>query len=170
MELSNRIYDIIREADEKNPDDIPAGVAYASKKLREEPDFQSWVESFVTHSIQEMIYDVRHQKSQQIKAQAGGYVAPTKVSSSSKTTNVVLAEVYQYRIAGRTLGLLLGSELTEIAANQSEIAEGFLFNARLCERLSRLVPEDKTVKDAVPERKLRDLFKQCSKQSGRGAD
>lgn len=167
MELSSKIYDIIRKADEQFPDDIPAAVSWANGKLREEPEFQEWVESFVTHSIQEMVYDVRHKKSQQIKSQAGGYIAPTKVSSSSASTNAVLAEVYQYRIAGRTLGMLLGSELGDIATNETDIANGHLFNARLCEHLKRLVPENKTVKQAVPEKKLRDLFRQCGKQQER---
>lgn len=169
MELSASIHDVIREADSKFPNDIPSAVEWANKKLRESPEFQQWVENFILHSIQEMVYDVRHKKSQQIKAQAGGYINPTKVSSSSKTTNAALAEVYAYCIAGKTLGMVLGSELAAIASSEKEIAEGHLFNHQLCQQLSRMVPADKTVKDAVPESKLRGLFKKLQKRTQREA-
>jgi hypothetical protein len=165
MEHSLDIQGIIKEADAKFPNDIPFAVDWADKKLRSCPEFNEWTENFIRHSIQEMIYDVRHQKSHQIKAEAGGYINPTKVSASSSTGNAAIAKVYEYRIAGRTLGMLLGNELAAIASSEREIAHGHLFNCQLCEELKRLVPDDKTVRQAVPEVKLRGLFKRLQKQS-----
>lgn len=167
MDFPEAVLALVREAEAKNPNDIDEAVETAAKKIRKLPEFDSLVDAFVTRAVRELIHDARHNETRLIKKEAGSYDAIPKVSSVGDAVNRAAMSVYLYRIAGRTLGDLLGSELEAIAKNENEIAEGHLFNARLMDRLRKMVPEDKRVREAVKESRLNALFKECEKKLGR---
>lgn len=167
MDFPEAVLNVVRESEAKHPDDIDRAVKLASQRIRKLPEFAEVVDAFVDRAIRELIHDARHNETCRIRKDAGVYSATPKVNAASQAANRVALSVYLYRIAGRTLGDLLGSELDAIAENEAQIAEGHLFNSRLAVRLKRVVPADKRVRDAVKENRLRKIMQECEKQLGR---
>jgi hypothetical protein len=159
MEIPSNVIAIARDAAEKHGDDIRAAVVEAEQRIRKLAEFADFENALITNAIQEMVYDARHRWSGQLKKSSGGYnttqnVIPGKTESFAAVTR----SLYTYCIGGQMLGSVLGASLTKIASSESAVAAGHVFNARLCRRLAGMVPEDKTVKQVVSERKLKAIF------------
>jgi len=155
-----------REAAAKHGGDIDQATAVAEAAIRSLPDFADWVNAFVTSAIRELVYDARHQMNVAMKRDTGYYGGPAKVKvGDSADIQKVYQSFYEYHIAGMQLGMLKGADLEGIAESEAARAEGHAFNARLCKKLREVVPDDKTVREAVPERKLREIFKKVQREN-----
>lgn len=160
MDFPDSVWDEVKASYRKYPDDIPASVREAETRIRRLPEYSELVAMLVTSSVQQLIYDARHQSNGVLRRAAGVYGGPAKVTDSgSNAVQRVYASYYSYCIDGRTLGMIKGAELADIADNEESTANGHHFNARLCRRLAAMVPADKLVKDVVTERKLKGLFR-----------
>lgn len=148
---------MVQRAVGKYPDSVPDATDASIRMMRDEPAFEGWRESLVRQAVTQMVYDVRHRVNTEIRSATGGYGGPAKVTAGAAVGRVARS-LYTYMIAGKTLGNLLGEELSPIADAERSRASGHLFNARLCESLSLLVTKGKTVRDCVGERKLRQVF------------
>jgi hypothetical protein len=147
------------KAADKHGDDIRKAVATALVAIRKMPDYAEFSDALVRSAVQEFVYDARHRANIATRAAGGEYGGPSKVAAgSSAAVSRAAASVYAYFIGGRTLGSIKGEELEAIAESEQAKAEGHGFNATLCETLAPLVPEGKTVKQAIGERKLRGIF------------
>lgn len=143
----------------KHGDDITAAINLAETQIRKMKEFPELVDSLVRGAVQELVYQRRHVANTAARKAAGAYGQAAKVvTGASEAVQEVARSLYGYYIAGRTLGSVLGSELEEIADSETAVAAGHSFNARLCRKLAQIVPVDKTVREAVSERKLKALF------------
>lgn len=142
--------DLTKSAADNYRDDIEGGVDFAYRRWSKSELFAQFTERMVRDAIRAKIYERRHAVNVQIRREAGFYGGKAKVSSGSSVVNEVARNILtEYSIAGITLGRILGSNLFAIAEAEEARAEGHLFNMRVCERLAKIVPADKTVAQAV---------------------
>ena len=153
------ILSIAKQMAEKYGDDINKATEEAEKQIRKLPEFTELVNRFITHSVRDLIYVERHKENTRIKNGQGAFHSKPQVNGVCDSVHRALASVYyNYRIGGITLGSTLGGDLLGIAEKEASIAQGHTNNATLCTLLAKIVPEDKTVREAVPEKKLKQLF------------
>lgn len=155
----------------KHSGDITLAVATALKAIRKLPEFREYVEILVHQSVQDLVYAARHQDNRQIKYANGDYHAAQKVRPADSEGVIRAAQnaLFEYRIGGSRLGLLLGKDLLSIAATERAIGSGHFFNAALVEGLAPMVPAEKTVEESVSEAKLNRIFRELSGEMGKDA-
>lgn len=159
MDYPVEVIKIAADAAAEHGDDIDAAVASAEASIRELPTFKQIVATLLHNAFRELIYDARHASNVKTRRDAGRYGGPgIVITGASPGIKDVYRSVYEYNIAGTQLGLLKGESLAGIADNESAIASGHMFNAELCRKLAKIVPDDKTVKEAVSEKKLNEMF------------
>jgi hypothetical protein len=157
---------IVKMAVQKHSDPAEA-VAQAERQIRALPTFASLFDTLVRSAVTELVYDHRHLANVAMRRQAGQYGKPGKVVvGASESVNKVYESYYRYRIGATMLGNLTGAELLVVAQTERALAGGHLFNARLCEELGVLVPEEKAVQDVVSEKRLRALFEKLAGKEG----
>ena len=154
------ILDAVRRAIAEHPDDLDEMIACAVRQATQTAEYRSFREALAARAIRDLVYDERHKTSRQIRRENGAYGGPAKVDRSASRA---VQSVYDYFIAGLSLGMILGEQLGGIAEKERAIAEGHQFNARLCERLRPLVKDGERVRDAVKEAKLRLIFREVGK-------
>ena len=160
MEFPKAVTDIATGCAAKHGADCEAATNCAVSKIKKLPEYPDLVETLVRHAVQNLVYAARHYSNTVMRKASGGYGGAAKVKAhESESLSAVARSCYSYAIAGTMLGNLTGKELPAIAASEAAIASGHDFNARLCQRLSTIVPEDKAVRECVSERKLRAMFK-----------
>ena len=167
MEYPEVLTEIIKECAAANPSDIDKAVDTAFTRWRKCDEYAEWTESMIRGQLRNMIHDSRHASNVQILRDLKGYGGPSKVGLGSGIVNRVAAMsvLDSYCINGMALGDIMGSELKAIASDQQEKANGYSRNARLCLMLAPLVPEDKRVRDAVTETKVRKLITKTESQA-----
>jgi hypothetical protein len=154
------ILDAVRRAILQHPDDLNAMVECAIREAKETTEYKGYRESLAARAIRGLVYDERHRANVSIRRAAGGYGGPAKVN---RAESLSVQSVYAYSIAGRSLGQLYGRDLPNIIESEASIADGHLFNVRLCKRLKELVGDEQQVQEAVKESRLRRIFKECEK-------
>lgn len=169
MALPESVLRIVRKAAEDHPGDIERAVSQAVQEVRKLKDYQNFVDNLVRHCIKEQVHEARHKANVRIKHNAKHYQRTYRTSpSSGAAVEGVYRSVYEFRIAGTTLGELRGSDLRGIAENERALAGGHQFRARLCEWLiERKVPDDKKVREVVSEKELVKVFKGLQDQFGK---
>ena len=166
----DEVQKIAAEEAQRHPNDIEVAVSASVTRVRRLPMFEELVDHMIRLAVRGIVTDCRHHANVTLRRKAGEYGGPAKVKAG-RAVDAVAADYYAYFIAGRTLGNILGKELAEIGEAEAKRAEGYQFNALLCERLASLVPEGKTVKQAVKPGRLRAMFAtlQKKKEDGRAA-
>lgn len=160
-DFAESLAEIIADVSVKHSADIGAGVDEAERRVKRLPDFPDFAGDLIRQALREQIHQYRHKINRQQRYDAGAYGGSAKViSASSRAVNDAARDkcYYDYFIGGTVLGELTGAELPDIAASEEEKAEGCTFNALLCRQLAKVVPDEKRVRDAVTETKLRALF------------
>jgi hypothetical protein len=166
VEYPKEVLAIVKAAAENHVTSIDAAVDASEKSIRKLPNFAVLVQVLVHRAIRDLVQDARHRLVREIKNAAGEYDAEAKVvvGTSGAVLEVGMYSLLRMPIAGTVLGELLGEELPDVADAEQSRANGLLLNARLCRRLSKIVPKKKTVKEAVKESKLNAIFKEVSEQ------
>lgn len=136
---------IVAEAAAKYPSDINKAVVEAERRIRRDVASDE-LKKLVRHSIQERIYDWRHDQNERFKAAGEG---------NGKATE---AEVYNYFIGGMVIGNVTGKMLSELAASEQEKANGHALNAAVCRKFAGVVPETKMLKRCVSAAELHEAF------------
>lgn len=169
MRVPADILAAVKRSESRNKNDIDAAVADAKAAITQLSSYQPFVDDLITSAIRHMVQDIRHAETRTVKINAELYGTKGKVSGAdSKSVQDIANDLYHIRIAGRTLGTMRGSELTEIADGERERGRGHLANAELCTKLRELVPDDKTVRQAVRASKLLSIWRECRKKNGIG--
>lgn len=159
------VLNAVKAASKKHPGDISQAIDMAVKTITKLPNYSEFVNSLVHRAIQELVYQQRHIENTNTKKNNGSYGGTPKVNAGeSHTVGKVFESVFNYKIAGTILGMVKGEDLEGIASEEEAIANGHLFNSRLCKKLSSLVPKGKMVKEAVSEKKLQSLFREIQKK------
>ncbi len=162
MNFPKEILNIVEQADRDNPSSIKEAVSQAKRNIREWSEYENFVDTFITHAIQELVYDSRHHANWEMKKKQGDHSpGPRTNYGTSESVREANQSLYLYRIGGSVLGMLTGSELLPVAESEEAVAEGHLFNAKLCRKLRPLVPDNAKVQDKVSERKLKAIFREC---------
>jgi len=166
MEFPQAILDTARKANARHPNDVQGAVDWAVKSGQRLKNFDEYVDRLVRRGWQEVICDLRHSITRQIKQDAGEYGGPAKVVSGASASVARACEsAYSIYIAGMTLGDVVVGDMPDIGQNERAIADGRLFNARLCDRIYALVPaskRDQRVRDVVSEKRLWAILKELS--------
>lgn len=164
MDFSESVLEAVKAVMRKFPGDLERQKTEAVKAIKKLPDYAELIESLVTAAVHDIVYDLRHTANGVVKKEAGQYGEPAKVVSGlSQAVNDAAASVYLISIAGKALGDIYGKELKGIAADQGAIANGHLLNRRLCLRLAKIVPEEKQIREAVSEKRLRALIREVQR-------
>lgn len=159
------VLDLVAKAVADHPADIEAATQAALRAIRRLPDYAELIDRLVYKSVRELVYDNRHVENVRAKRLTDFYAerGRRKVGPASPEMEEAYKSLYDYYIAGQTLGSLLGVQLAGIAASERRVAAGHEFNAALCEELDALVPDDRYVRDAVPEKRLRVIFQRLQR-------
>ena len=155
-----QLLDMVRQAVQAHPNDIEDSLNYLVNVWGRCPARRTWAEELETRALRSMIHDCRHQLMVQMRRAHGAYGQAAKVGLSTGAANRIAEAMLldSYSINGYILGNIPGEELESLARGEQAKAEGCAFNARLCSKLSSLVPKGKLVRDVVTEKKLRKLF------------
>lgn len=147
-------------------DDIDKAVDALEAKVRALPNFEDLQRALVRQSLRSQIHEYRHtsntrQKREELreKALSPQRQAAKVVIGRSKAVVAAAEGWLDYYIGSKTLGSLLGKELPTLAAQENELVKGHSFNYRLLKELSKIVPDEKTVRSVVSEKKLKSLVR-----------
>lgn len=150
---------VVKAASAKHPDDTPSAVDWALRRIRALDEFDDLIDTFLKQAIQDLIYDARHNENRQIRNASGRPELEPKVDAlKSASVHAVSKSQYDYFVAGRTLGSILGSDLRGIAEDEASTGEGYQFRARLLDKLADVVPAKKTVREAVSKTRLAKIW------------
>lgn len=161
--LPPEILEAVKAASRSNPNAPDAAVSTALGVIKSLPGYGAYVEKLVHNAIQLAVYAERARYNRRVRkeaATAGAAVTPlAKVDrTASRAVRDSYDRLFNYCIAGTTLGALRGEQLAGVAEGEERRAEGHTFNARLCRELARLVPDHKTVAQSVSGAQLQKLF------------
>lgn len=154
---------VVEAAARKYPE-VGDAVAAAERAARKLPEFPGMVDALVRDAIRSLVHNVRHNDNVKRRRENREYDVLPKVKGTSERVNAIHRSLYYHNIGGKILGMLTGAELYDVGFAERNRAIGSMFNYRLCMKLCDLVPEDKTVQDAVSERKLKAIFKELEEQ------
>lgn len=162
MNFPEWFLEAVRQSAEKYPNDIEKATNRAEGIIRRHEEFSGLVDELVRETILHKVYDSRHSINRTIRQANGQYGGPAPIADLSPSVIAASTSLYLFNIASKSLGELTGAELPAIAKAERAKAAGFRANARLCELLAPLVPKEKTVRQAVSEKKLRELFRKAN--------
>lgn len=151
----------VKTAARKHKDDVKAAIAEAVVRVRKCPQFKQVVDLLVERAVASLVYALRQSDNTQLKRNSGEYATHPKVRLlESASIREACTEYHDYAIAGRSLGVIRGSEFSSIMENENGKAAGHMFNVELLKKLRPMVGDDQQVKDAVSSAKLKKLFNQ----------
>jgi hypothetical protein len=160
-DFAESLAQIVADVGEKHSSDIDAAVDECERRVKRLNDFKDFIGDLVRQALREQIHTWRHRANVAQRKSSGFYGGVAKVvAAASEAVADAASEksLYDYFVAGTVLGELTGEQLPGIASGEREKADGHAFNADLCEALAAIVPEGKTVREAVKEGKLRTIF------------
>ncbi len=151
------LLEIVNQEVDAAPDSVEITIDQVIARAKRETVFGQWSDDLIRKGVANLVYGVRHERNVVMRQQNGDYGTAAKVTAGEATARVVRS-VYQYMIAGKSLGSVTGEELPDIADAESARAGGHEFNARLCRQLAKSVKGEKTVRECVSETKLKRIF------------
>jgi hypothetical protein len=147
---------IVKQMAKKYRDDVQKATDEAVREVKKLSDYEVFVDGLVWQAIHELIYDERHHSNHQAKMLSGTYhTVPKVLEGTSKAVARASQSLYNLYVAGRTLGSFLGKELESAARAEENVGHGHILNAYLLRSLQPFVPENKTVRESVSERRIR---------------
>lgn len=175
MQLPQEFYDIITACTEKWADDSRKAAKLAWRRVKKLENYQELVDQLVRDAIQQKVNDMRHTiKYEQLRVirdpanddgrkkepvNRDNIPSPKVVVGRGKAAASVARQAYDLMFAGKTLGNIFRHELDGIATSERNKSNGHMKNAALAEALQSMVPDNKKVRDAVSERKLRTVIR-----------
>lgn len=170
MNYPESVLKLAAEMAEKYANDINQATAEAERAVRNMPEFGELVAVLVRSAVRGLIYQARHTANVRLRQEAGGYGAAAKVNlAGSEAVGRACESWLVYCIGGTTLGMLKGADLKATAESERSIASGHLFNARLCEALAQIVPDDKQVIEVLTEKRLAGIVRRLQKDEDKAA-
>ena len=163
MENPKELTDLAADAAARFPDDLAASIKWFQERAAKLEGFEEFQAGLIANALKELVYRARHDINTRIKKETGGYASQTKANGLSGSTEQAYKSVYDFCIAGQSLGSIKGADLAAIAEKENELANGHLFNSSLASWLAGIVPKDKTVSESVSEDRLRKAFKRLLK-------
>lgn len=169
METPKAITAVINGVVGKYPGNLARQKKTAKASIRRLPEYDDYVEGLVDQAVELLVYNCRHISNCAQKRSCGEYGQAARVLVAGSDSVRKAHSMYNYNIAGRTLGMLLGEELDALAETQFAAGNGCHVNARLLWGLAEIVPASKRVMDVVGEGKLNHLLKSAKQKILSGA-
>jgi hypothetical protein len=161
LQFTDEVLEIVKKATGRHRDDIERATKEAELKIRALENFDEIVGALVTAAVKELVYRERCVTNHRIKTETGQYGGAAKVVVGNSSGVQRAAEsCYNKMIGGMRLGSILGKDLRGLAETEASLASGHSYNRALLLRLDPLVPADKRIQDAIPEKKLRKIMEQ----------
>lgn len=159
-----RVNQIISKTIRRFSDDIDAGTQAAFDAIKKLPNYLQLVDPLVFSAVRGKIWNARHNATWNAKAAAerqGFSAKPSKIIIGlSRDVQAAARSFYDsWYIGGMTLGRLTGEELIPLADAERARSSGCLLNAMMLEKLRPMVADHKTVRECVPERRARAIFR-----------
>lgn len=137
------------------------------ERIRNLPHFPALVDDMIRVAVQDYVFRVRHENNRAMRKQSrneSGRCRRRKATQADASRTVQRMCRYNLFIDGHTLGDLRGEQLQPLADRQREQIAGLQFHVELLERLAKIVPPDRTVRQAVPLAKLNRIWKEIEKK------
>lgn len=168
--LTDEMKAIIRSETERKINDVEKAITESVKKIQCCVGYNTWVDELVESAVRVMVqsevYDIRHKSNVELR-RGEFYGGPPKVNvGTSPSVKQVYRDYLSYQIAGRTLGALLGEELAPLAMRERNTSKTHELLASVLERLSKIVPSKKQVKEVVDARRMARIWKSMETKLG----
>lgn len=161
VNFTEEVLEIVKKATKRHRDDVEKATEEAEAAIRALDDFDEIVPVLVTAAVKELIYRERCVTNRRIKTETGQYGGAAKVVvGNSKAVQRAAESCYNKMIGSMRLGSILGKDLRPLAETEAALANGHSYNRALFMNLASIVPAEKRVQDAVPEKKLRKIMEQ----------
>lgn len=159
--------ELAKDAVEKNGEAQDAIKAFR-ERLRKHKEFPSIVDHLFDVATAELVYQIRHDINTATKKANGYYGKPaTVVVGHSKEVQSIYKRFY---FDGQFLGDIAGERLGKLAEKEAAQANGHSLNAALLRRLVPLVPEGKTVRQCVSEKRLRGILNSVKRSTRKAGE
>ena len=151
---------IIRRAVKNHPDSIDDATADAVHAVYAIPASKELIRTLIEIACRRTIEQLRHSLNRSLKKSNGDYarVTPKVLSGAGAAVAKVCRSLYEYFIGGMTVGSMGCKDIMRIEKKERTAADGHQANADFLHSLKPLVTTGKTVREAVPEKKLRALM------------
>lgn len=162
-DLMDAVRCVIARVVEESPDDTERAVKLANRRVRRMRHYDQFVDGLVFRAIQDMVGECVSARNRRIKKSTGHYEVKNrrKVDQSNRSVREAYEELFSYHMGGRELRYIRGEEFCAIAEQEARTAEGYHFRERLALRLAKLVPEGKTVREALTGQQLQAEFERA---------
>lgn len=128
---------------------------------------RDWVEFILRKAVESLVYEHRRELNRSLKTK--GYVAvASKINWAESKVVQNIYTVYEFKIAGRNLGDIMGSELETILEQERNSIRGHELNVEFLSRLQKKVPPNKTVKEAINLKTITRIFNSVYAPSSNG--
>lgn len=118
---------------------------------------QDWVEFILRKAVESLVYEHRRELNRSLKT--NGYVAVnSKVNWAESKVVQNIYTVYEFKIAGRNLGDIMGSEIETILEKEKTSIRGHGLNVEFLSKIQKKVPPNKTVKEAINLKTITKIF------------
>ncbi len=148
---------IVERSVKKYPDNTDKATEMAKRQIKELPEYEEFIEDLFHRNIRALVENHRGQHNHNVRVRNGFYGGPAKVKITEAVLDVHKG-LFLYHLAGRTLGMLFGHELDDIANQEESRANTHGFHASLARKLRPLVPDNKRVQDVVSHKKLQQIW------------
>jgi hypothetical protein len=151
--------ELARKAATKFQSNVAAAVEWLDNQMRKRPELQAECdELFRTAAYRAAIYECRSDDNSSLMAMSTpSAVAQQKVFRGASADVATIRYLETFKIGGRVLGEIMGSELPGLAAKDRQIGQGFLARSRLCEALARIVAPEKRVGECVTNEQVHQI-------------
>lgn len=163
MVIPEEIRRVAERAVAQHPGDTKAAKNLAIEEAEKLKNYRSLERILAKEAIEHTVDDVRHNSNRTMRNETS--VEPNKVTAASAVVNDVCRSVYNFFVAGKTLGMITGNEIDGIILDESSKARGHIFTVRLMMWLrGQGVCGEKTVREVVSEKFLESSFHRLSKE------
>lgn len=170
MNYPQSITEAVRVACSNNPTNTIEAAKEAEGAIRKLPEYDEFVRTLVSNAVMGMVTSMCHSATVAENRRTGVYGGPAKVQrGSSIALNAAYESIYNRRIGEVLLGSIFGRDLVGMAEWERERGAGHYINAKLLESLAIIVPTDKTVREAVSEKRLETMLQQSREAIHNGA-
>lgn len=128
-----------------------------------------WFTYCVRKIAETIVYERRHEINRAMKSTKGYTHSKTETRWMESKTIQDIYTVYEFKISGRNLGDILGSELPGIIEQEESILKGHEKNLLFLNKIRNKVPENKTVREAITLKALTKIFKSVYRSEEVGA-
>ena len=168
-DLPEGFVDTIREAVNKFPASVEDATNQAFDEVLGAPYYGTLRDHLIRKAIQEMIYAYRSKINKEVRKEAGLYgPSPKVVIGKVERVQAAHASMYRYYLGGTVVARLSGLELDRVAESEKNVAQGHLFNSKLCVALREKVNDEQTVAQAMSDKTFKKIFEQIAQQESAG--